>query len=157
VQLGLNVLFEAGRYPCRGGLNACQVYATTMKEGTCSTEYDSTCFSQFSPHLSVRLYVEKCAIVTQALKSCLHDMVMRTTDLMLSVGLPRMDSGPKSSSGTLKRVSRRSKYLPPTRAFKRRDSSDFAVPANKSNRMHQHHLGSIRTQGASTNRSCYPG
>lgn len=41
---------------------------------------------------------------------------------------PRMDSGPKSSSGTEKRVSRRSKYAPPTSELRRRDSSDLAVP-----------------------------
>jgi hypothetical protein len=46
--------------------------------------------------------------------------------------IPRMDSGPNSSSGTLNRVSKRSKYLPPTKTLRRRDSSDFAVPANSS-------------------------
>ena len=41
---------------------------------------------------------------------------------------PAMERGPKSSSGTEKRVSRRSKYFPPVSAASRRDSSDLAVP-----------------------------
>mmetsp|Transcript_1056 Transcript_1056/g.3258 ORF Transcript_1056/g.3258 Transcript_1056/m.3258 type:complete len:260 (-) Transcript_1056:429-1208(-) len=45
---------------------------------------------------------------------------------------PLIDSGPNSSSGTEKRVSKRSKYSPPVRDDRRLDSSDLAVPGGPS-------------------------
>jgi len=47
-------------------------------------------------------------------------------------GAPFIDSGPNSSSGTEKRVSRRSKYRPPVRRARRRESSLLAVPGGPS-------------------------
>ena len=49
-----------------------------------------------------------------------------------SFSRPRMDSGPNSSSGTEKRVRRRSKNeAPPHTAERRRPSSDLAVPGDE--------------------------
>mmetsp|Transcript_15105 Transcript_15105/g.54410 ORF Transcript_15105/g.54410 Transcript_15105/m.54410 type:complete len:366 (+) Transcript_15105:669-1766(+) len=74
-----------------------------------------------------------------------------------SFSSPRMDSGPKSSSGTLNRVSSRSKNAPPSQMEdRRRPSSDLAVPGGPSSSRCSPQKAARRSSRTSVSRSTSP-